>query len=80
MINGNLKANWFIGILLSIVGTLTYIGWAGNERRLNNLEDWRIQHERFVAVEVQSLVRQLATIEAEIKWIRRELEKKNQKK
>jgi len=78
--NNNLKANWLIGILLSIVGTLTFLGWSANERRVTALEEWRIQHEKLVAVEMRIMTKQLTMIESEIKWIRRELERRELEK
>jgi len=74
-LNGNtLKANWLVGILITLVGTLTYMGWASNERRVTSLEDWRIEHEKFVAIEMRDMIRQLSTIEEQIRWIRSEME------
>jgi len=74
-VNGNiLKAGWLVGVLLSIIATLGYIGYSANERRVSSLEDWRINHEAFVSNEMRQLTRQLTTIEEEIKWIRREME------
>ena len=74
-LNGNiLKASWLVGILLTLVGTLAYMGWASNERRVTSLEDWRIEHEKLVAIEMRNMIRQLSTIEEQIRWIRSEME------
>jgi hypothetical protein len=75
-----LNSNRLISILIALLGTLSFLGYQSNERRLAILEQWRIDHDVFVLQQVTQITRQLATVESEVKWIRKEMENSKRRK